>query len=206
MLRYIVFSGCDGSGKTTLSKLLTSHISSYYGFTCVHWFRGSHLFASVLARFLYCFKVLRGLCNPYYKICVPKELKDLWAHIEFWSLLPHIFTRVLLKRTCRFLICDRGFLDFIVWIIVTLNYSEFLRSVYGRFLLRLAVRERSIYLYGDLDVLAVRADVPRWFIARELAVYNVLSRYVSLCSVNTGDRRPLEVLEGVLKCLGNRIR
>jgi len=68
------------------------------------------------------------------------------------------------------------------------------------------MRERPIYLYGDLDVLAVRADVPRWFIARELAVYNVLSKYVSLCSVNTGDRKPLEVLESVLKCLGNQIR
>jgi len=201
----ITFSGSDGSGKTTVAKLLTSHLFRH-GLTCVHWFRGSHLLASILAEFLSCFKAFRGVCNPYYRVCIPRGLKGLWIHIEFWSLLPHIFMRALLRRMCYFLICDRGFLDFIVWVIVTLGYPAFLCSIYGRFLLRLAVRERPIYLYGDLDVLVVRADVPRWFIARELAVYNVLSRYVSLCSVNTGDRRPLEVLEGVLKCLGNQIR
>jgi len=204
-LTYFVLSGADGSGKTTIAKLLASYLS-LHGSTRVHWFRGTHLLASILVRVFSRFKVFRGTCNPYYGVCIPGRLKPLWFHIEFWSLLPHVFARFLFKMFYRFLICDRGFLDFIVWVIVTLGYPAFLRNIYGRFLLRLAVRERPIYLYGDLDVLAVRADVPRWFIVRELAVYNVLSKYVSLCSVNTGDRKPLEVLEGVLKCLGNQIR
>jgi len=98
-------------------------------------------------------------------------------------------------------LCDRGFLDFIVWIIATLGYPAFLDTIYGRFLLRLASKEGPIYLYADLEVLARRADVPRSFIAEELAVYNVLAKYVTRCRINTGMQGPREVLKGVLKCL-----
>jgi len=201
--KQVIFSGADGSGKTTVSKLLAFYISRYSS-TCVHWFRGSHLLASILARFMSYFKIFHGVCNPYYKICILKKLRGLWVHVEFWSFMPHVFTRVLLRRLCHFLICDRGFLDFIVWAIVTLDYLGFLRGVYGGFLFRLAARERPVYLYADLDVLAKRADVPREFIVKELAVYNVLAKYVSLCSINTGAKSPWDTLRDVLKCLGTQ--
>jgi len=199
----ICLFGPDGSGKTTLSRILASHLS-LHGSVRVHWFRGSHLLASLLAKFLSHFRVFRGICNPYYRICIPRRLKKLWVHIEFWSLLPHIFTRALLKRICRFLICDRGILDFVAWVIVTLNYPGLLRGVYGGFLLRLAMKEKPIYLYADLDVLAKRADVRREFIAKELAVYNVLAKYISRCNIDTGSAEPLEVLKRVLGCLENQ--
>jgi len=107
---------------------------------------------------------------------------------------------------CRFLVCDRGFLDFIVWIITTLNHPSFLRGVYSRFLLRLAEREKPVYLYADLDVLARRADVPKKFIAKELVVYSVLARYISACRIDTGVGTPIDSLRGVLRCLEERIR
>jgi len=199
-IKRIVFSGADGSGKTTVSRLLAFYVSRYSS-TCVHWFRGSHLLASILAKFLSYFKAFRDVCNPYYKVCIPRRLRSLWVHVEFWSLLPHIFVRFLLGIVCRFLACDRGFLDFIVWVVVTLDYPGFLRGVYGGFLLRLAARERPVYLYADPDVLVRRADVPREFIVKELAVYNVLARYVSSCSIDTGAKSLQETLRDVLKCL-----
>jgi len=205
ILRYVVLSGADGSGKTTTVKILASYFS-LYGSACVHWFRGSHLFSSVLARFLYGFSSFHGSCNPYYGICVPERLRNVWVFLEFASLLPHVLARLLLRRLCRFLLCDRGLLDFVVWIVATLGYPGFLGTIYGRFLLALATKEAPIYLYADLEVLARRADVPRPFITKELAVYDVLAKYVARCRIDTGAQGPREVLEGVLKCLGTANR
>jgi hypothetical protein len=125
----------------------------------------------------------------------------LWVHIEFWSLIPHVLTRFLLRLFCDYLVCDRGFMDFIVWVVITLDHPSFPSSIYGRFLLRLATLEDPIYLYADIDTLALRADVRREFIVRELAVYGVLAKYFAKCSIDTGRGRPVRVASEVLKCL-----
>ncbi len=54
--------------------------------------------------------------------------------------------------------------------------------------------------------LAGRADVPGEFIARELAVYGVLAKYVPPSSIDTCVETPLEALEDVLECPGSRGR
>jgi energy-coupling factor transporter ATP-binding protein EcfA2 len=197
---YIVVTGADGSGKTTVVRLLASYFSRH-GPTCVHWFRGSHLLASLLYRLLSRFSSFRGYCNPYYGVCVPVRLRPLWVHVELWSLIPHVIVRLILRRFCRVLVCDRGFTDFIVWVIVTLEHPSFLSSTYGRFLLRLVALESPVYLHADIDTLAGRADVPRSFIARELIAYNILARYTSRCSIDTGRRGPQAVVKEILSCV-----
>jgi energy-coupling factor transporter ATP-binding protein EcfA2 len=197
---FVVLSGADGSGKTTAARLLAS-LLSLRGPVCTHWLRGSHLLASLLARFLSRFRAFRGGCNPYYGICVPKGLRGVWAFIEFWSLVPHLLARSLLRRLCAFLVCDRGSLDFLVWLVSTLGSASLLRGVYGGFLLRLARGEGPVYLYADLRALARRADVPRGFLIRELAAYSVLAGCVARCSIDTGANGPLDVARGVLECL-----
>jgi hypothetical protein len=197
---YIVISGADGSGKTTVVRLLASYFSRH-GPTCVHWFRGSHLLASLLYRLLSRFSSFRGYCNPYYGVCVPVRLRPLWVHVEFWSLIPHVIVRLILRRFCRVLVCDRGFMDFIVWVVVTLGHPSFLSSTYGRFLLRLVALESPVYLHADVGTLAGRADVPGSFIARELIAYNMLARYTSRCSIDTGRRSPQAVVKEILSCV-----
>jgi len=200
---HIVISGADGSGKTTVVRLLASYFSSQ-GSICTHWFRGSHLLASPLYRLLSRFSLFKGYCNPYYGVCVPGRLRPLWVHVEFWSLIPHVIVRLILRRFCRVLVCDRGFMDFIVWVIVTLEHPSFLSSTYGRLLLRIATLEEPVYLYADVGTLAGRADVPRSFIARELIAYNMLARYTSRCSIDTGRRSPQAVVKEILSCLETR--
>ena len=157
-----------------------------------------HLF---LARIFSRVKSFRGGCNPYYMICVSDRLKSLWVHIEFWTLLPHVFTRFFLRMFCVYLVCDRGFLDFIVWIIATLDKPSFLRSIYGSFLLRLASVENPVYLYADSNILFKRSDVSKSFVFKELLIYNSLAKNLSLCGVDTGVRDPHEVVREVLRCL-----
>jgi hypothetical protein len=202
---YITISGADGSGKTTQVRLLRAYLSSRNS-VCIHWFRGSHMLASLLARLLSHFRFFKGYCNPYYRVCIPRNLRGLWVHIEFWSLIPHVFTRLLLRRFCNILICDRGFMDFIVWAVATLRYPGFLKTVYGRFLLRLTSGERPIHLYADLETLTVRADVRREFLVRELAVYSVLARYFAKCSIDTSRNKPVSVVAEILKCLEKQTR
>ena len=198
-----VLSGADGSGKTTTARLLAAYLGKR-GSACVHWFRGTHLLASLLARLLSRFSAFRGPCNPYYRVCVPRRLKPLWIHLEFWSLLPHTLARSLLGLACRFLVCDRGFLDFLVWVVVTLGEPGFLRSIYGRFLARLALRERPVYLFADAGTLAARSGAPLPFLLRELAVYGVLAKYLSPCRVDTGALKPAAVAARALRCAGLR--
>jgi len=198
----VILAGADGTGKTTTVRLLSSYF--LHELPCVHWFRGSHFLASILASFLFRFKLFQGNCNPYYRVCIPNRLKSLWVRVEFWSFLPHFFTRFLLRKVCKFLVCDRGLLDFVVWLIATLDAPWLLRSIYGNFLLRLLSKERVVYLYAEPDKLGMRADVPQSFLIKELAIYNVLAKYVAQCSIDTGVNKPIEVFKGVLMCLENR--
>jgi hypothetical protein len=78
--------------------------------------------------------------------------------------------------------------------------------VIGRFLLGRVSRENVVYLYADLDTLVKRADVPRGFIARELAVYSVLARYFARCSIDTGRSKPVRVVVEVIRCLKRQRR
>ncbi|MEM3680057.1 MAG: hypothetical protein QW359_00175 [Metallosphaera sp.] len=167
----------------------------------ISWLRGSHLFASVLARFFSHFTSFKGCRNPYYGIIVPPKLRPLWVLLEFSSLLPYYLLRRFLSLL-QPVIGDRGLLDFIVWIIVTLDYPRFLSSLIGRFLARLAAKEKNTYVKADPATLRRRVvDIPLSFLAKEIACYNVLAKYYANVIIDTTNRTPKESLRELLRCM-----
>ncbi|MEM4621004.1 MAG: hypothetical protein QW607_12435 [Desulfurococcaceae archaeon] len=197
----VCFFGPDGSGKSTLVKFLRGYLFSRGVYAYISWFRGSHLVASLLARFLSRFTVFRGFGNPYYGISVPSRLRFVWLFIEFSSILPYYFLRRFLSLFgC--VVGDRCLLDFIVWVIVTLDYPRFLSTILGRFLSRLAFNGVLVYVTADYRVLSVRApSTPSWFLLREEACYSVLSRYYASCVIDTTSMSPRESFSELLRCL-----
>ncbi|MEM2696160.1 MAG: ATP-binding protein [Thermoproteota archaeon] len=197
----IYLFGPDGSGKSTLAKLFRGYMFSCGVYVHVSWFRGSHLFASVLARFLSRFSSFRGHVNPYYRIAIPLKLRPIWVLIEFSSLLPHYLLRKFLS-IFHPVVGDRGLLDFMVWIIVTLNHPKFLTTPLGGFLARLAVKEKNIYVKADPAVLRRRtAGVTLSFLVKEIACYNVLAKYYASHTIDTTSKAPKESLGELLECI-----
>jgi len=202
VLNYILFSGPDGSGKTTLSYLLKIHFSSRGFRVRYHWLRGSHLFASLLARFLPLFNVFSGVDNPYYSLRIPSSFRIIWLFIEFISFIPVYILRRILAIFYNILVCDRGLLDFISWVISTTRYPGFLTTLYGRFLIRLHTKESIIYVYASPDILLRRADVPKDFLMREYTIYNVLKKYSNVSfSIDTSYDTPIKSLAKIINCL-----
>lgn len=196
----VVFCGIDGSGKTTAARASYTYLRLRGFNVCLHWFRGSHLAASILLRLLSRFNAFRGVCNPYYRVCVPSKLRGLWALVEFLNLIPHLVTRLMLQHIC-FIVGDRGALDSAVWIAATLKWLSFLKTIPGRFLLALASKENIVYLYAEPMILLRRCDIPRDFFLRELALYNALAKHFARLSIDTGRWRPAQVVARILKYL-----
>jgi hypothetical protein len=98
------------------------------------------------------------LASSSNSILVGTDRRDRSALI---SLIQAVFKALLTPLLILIGLSARGSLDFLVWLVSTLDDPSLLRGVYGGFLLRLARKEGPVYLYADLGALAGRADVPR---------------------------------------------
>jgi len=71
----IYFFRADGSGKTTLARILAKRLKENGLRVRISWMRGSHTLASLVARLLSRFNVFMGCDNPYYKMNIPRSLQ-----------------------------------------------------------------------------------------------------------------------------------
>jgi energy-coupling factor transporter ATP-binding protein EcfA2 len=201
MGRIVVVSGCDGSGKTTVIRILSSYLSRRHRVS-IHWLRGSHLHMSIIYRVLSRLRTFRGYDNPYYKVSVPATAKTLFVFLEFTGFLPHLFARWLRKYLNDFVLCDRGTLDFLIWVMTTLRYPRFLRTILGRSLFKLSLKESPVVLTAELNILRARSDVPINFLSREYLYYSILQKYVAGSIIDTSNKKPTRVVAEVLRGIG----
>jgi len=199
--------GVDGAGKTTLARYIATYLRIQGFYATTVWMRGTHTIASVLARFLACFSVFRGSCNPYYKICIPSSMKQLWLWIEFISILPIILLRfVVSKLLDRVVIAERSLIDFLAWLIVTLRWSRIIRSFIGKSIisLQLSLCDRAIYVRADLDNLLARRKgcSEKRLIPIQLQIYDAIAKALQTPCINTSRKTVNESVREILEIIG----
>jgi thymidylate kinase len=174
----ICLFGPDGAGKSTVAAKLATLLRLRGLRVKVSWLRGTHGFLSLLASLFRRLGVMRGDCNPYYRICVSDRARGLWFFLEIVAALPLYLARYVLPQRLGYIVVgDRCLVDFIAWLYVTLGKprNRFLRAMVS-FLAVEASRTRLFYLYAEPRVLAERRPEEAHYIGRFAAAYRALAR------------------------------
>ncbi len=196
--------GPDGSGKTTIAR----HVATYLHFHGINativWMRGTHTLASVFARFLAHFSSFQGSCNPYYYVCIPSKMKRLWLWIELISILPIILLRFIIPKLLgRVIIAERSFIDFLVWLIITLRYSSVVRGFVGRVIVSFAYSlcDKGIYIRADLDTLVARREGSdeEHLIPAQLQIYDAIAKALKTPCIDTSGKSISKTIREVLR-------
>lgn len=205
----IILFGPDGSGKTTLAKVLAKEFESHSFNVKISWMRGTHTLASLLARFMSKFTFFRGSDNPYYRMTIPNSAKKVWQLIEFISVLPILLTRFILPSSLGYtIIAERYIPDFLVWVAVTTNDPSYLNSFSARTLLALTLKTRiRIYVKADIKKLIDRrSDMYPFFIKKEFILYEKLAKSIGSFTLDTTNKSVDESLNNLLAFLNKNLK
>jgi len=210
MQKEIYFFGPDGSGKTTLARMLVRFLTSKGMPVRVSWMRGTHTLASLIARFLAKFNTFHGDDNPYFMIRIPRKMLRLWYFLEFVSILPIVIQRFIIPSLMGFfVIAERCLVDFIVWLIITTKNIKALNSLCIKpilyYLLKTARNHTFVYITADIQTLMVRSNESYRSLLMQVALYNVLGKYIGACVVNTTNKNINESLRDLVRCVHIRV-
>jgi len=206
----IAVTGVDGSGKTTIARMLALHLSSRGFRVKVVWVKSLHTLAYLVYRLMRALWGAEYVVNPsgvvveHYATRYMAGMGGLWGLIEYLSLLPHLLRVWLLSSLGYAVICDRFIPDFLAT--VSLRVGDELwwaRSILGRHLLALQVRQRCALLdAGPRVVLARRPDAEytRRELEKLIAIYRTVARQVGAQLVRA-TRPPSLIAAEILKLL-----
>ena len=204
MLTICLF-GPDGSGKSTLAKALVKRFSSYGFRVRLSWMRGTHTFASVLARILSTFAAFKGFDSPYYLISIPKTFRRPWQLLEFTSILPILIMRFLLPNILSYIvIAERYIPDFIAWVTTTTQDPDYPKSFIAKFLIALSLKaEVKVYVTADpSELLRRRRELDEVFLTEQVKIYERLAKSISAFKLDTTYKSVEESLRELLSELG----
>lgn len=200
----IYFFGPDGSGKTTLARLLIYELRRRGIRVKYSWMRGSHTFASLLSRFLSRFICFRGEFNPWYGINIPNRMIKLWCFLEYISALPIILLKYVIPSFLGYtIVADRYVLDLVVWFnLITSDNNVFVRSLFGRHLISLALNcKHRFFIVADLRDLIERGGGETAWLRVQLHLYRSLN--IHSYTIDTTHKNPEVSFKEVLGVLYN---
>ncbi|MEM3610106.1 MAG: hypothetical protein QW076_04355 [Candidatus Anstonellales archaeon] len=199
----ILFFGPDGSGKTTLAKLLKKRLIKNGLKIKISWVRGTHTLSLILALILSKFSNMKGNDNFYFGIKVPKD-KRLWQFLEFISALPILLLKYELPLFLGYtVIGERSHCDLIAWIATTSKDPEFIISIPSIFLLKLASKRINFYITANANTLINRRknEVSEKFIITQLKYYNLLYKLINAVKIETDNKKVSESLNELLSAI-----
>lgn len=207
--KLVIVTGIDGSGKTTIAKLLVKQLRLRRYRVSYVWIKSLHSIIYIIYHFFKNITKEKLILNPN-RIVIPrfeptdyKGLSKLWLFLEFVSVLPWILLKVYLPIFLGFVVvADRYVIDTIVTLSMRVKELYFVNSFIGRLLLRMIPKETIIiHLDVGLDIVLRRRyniEYTLREIENQIMLYRKLAKRVGAYNINTAKLSIEETLGLVL--------
>ena len=208
--RFIGLIGPDGVGKSTHAEIIVRQISSEGLKVRKVWVRGPHTLSFFLSFILVEAGLFKEIINPFGlgrkvpQLGFHPLIKQVWAFIEFLSVLPIIIFKVVLPlRAGYIVVADRYVMDTIITIAYHINDITFTNSKLARSLICLLPRNSLLFHldadYSSLTTRRGRLVEPLEFIEFQKEGYESLGNIVSSHYIDTSNQSKEETSASILK-------
>ncbi len=207
---FIIVTGVDGSGKTTIAKFLVAHLKTRGYRTKGVWIKSLHTLAYIISLVLgrgeygHFAENPGGVVITRFQPADYKSLGRLWSLVEFISVLPWIILKVYLPIFFgSTIVADRYVVDTVVMISTNVKDMFFADKFLGRLLLKMIPKGAIIFhMDADFDTLIERRpdiEYTRAEIETQMKLYRMLAVRLNAYTVNTSNLGIEETMKEVLE-------